>query len=663
MGLVTRRKISSWLDHHDNGRDLERSMIAGCHLCTMIWHHFTDESLSGESERLAGGLGPERKRVNRVARLLAAKQIRIGFRTHGFRPAGNFELAAVTDSGSRRMFAQPIDFFPEPRPECRGPGIEQSEWYDLTRQVATVETSANSHIPLLRRWLDECEANHETCQARLEFKLPHRLIDLQGTEANDRIRLVLTADLGIKRVPYVALSYCWGSSSCFKLTSETAPALTAGISVSGLPLTIQHAISVSRNLGFRYIWVDSLCIVQDSKEDWAQESANMCDVYQGSHICVASLESTSSDQGMFAIRDPLMYAPLLLGSMENGTRLFAVPSLLAWHLRTQPLHKRAWVTQERILAPRTIGFGQYLRWECREAQWTETGWDHQPKDSDAKWKAASRSKCGRFFDDVLRTDNISSSTKSPLEIHLQWKFVLDEYTKCSLTHGTDRLAALLGIASAFQRRTGWEFTAGLWIPFFLSGLLWLPMGGPSALHGVGPSWSWTSTLEEVFTFVDSASSSKLQEHAEVIVPEESKTGCVSLGATMNKPLPIYVTCIALEVDSASGFPVQVPFKGSGQRHSIRWDRGNRIPARYFLLMAEGHWSNEHDTAYFLVIADSDSLNGAFERVGFWKQDLEKAQGPAGKVSRRPKRPLFPLASREWLDDIIATGERRTFTLV
>ena len=236
------------------------------------------------------------------------------------------------------------------------------------------------------------------------------------------------------------------------------------------------------------------------------------------------------------------------------------------------------------------------------------------------------------------------------------------YSECSLTHGSDRLAALLGIASAIQRKTGWDFTAGLWLPYFLRDMLWCTLH-TSTYSGVGPSWSWISTMEKVF--VCSGDHSQLRELAEVFVPEESIVGCVSLTATADKPLtlPIYVTSIALEVDNALGVPGSFKnFIGDGKK--VRYDRKERLLAEYFLLMSEGSWHDDYDSLYFLVIASSGVVEGAFERIGYWEQGMEK-QGGSRKGSTESEIELYygPLASRGWLDNILATGERRTFTLV
>jgi len=102
----------------------------------------------------------------------------------------------------------------------------------------------------------------------------------------------------------------------------------------------------------------------------------MCDVYQGAHVCIAALGSTSSDQGMFATHGPLTYTPLLISSPGEDIRLIAIPSFIGWHGlgKSWPLHTDEHGScRERVLAPRTIGFCQYLRWECRERRLTEMG--------------------------------------------------------------------------------------------------------------------------------------------------------------------------------------------------------------------------------------------------------------------------------------------------
>ncbi|KAM5357229.1 hypothetical protein ACJZ2D_016479 [Fusarium nematophilum] len=161
-----------------------------------------------------------------------------------------------------------------------------------------------------------------------------------------------------------------------RLTGWKEKELKRGVSISRLPRTIQDAVWVTRQLDMRYMWVDSMCIIQDSPADWAKEAASMGDVYRNCHLAIAALGAWSSTEGLFTERDPLAVMPCRLYTDANGHDINIDGGSSVAHMvcfDRAPLHTRAWVVQERILAPRTLNFGAVLVWECREVRRSDLG--------------------------------------------------------------------------------------------------------------------------------------------------------------------------------------------------------------------------------------------------------------------------------------------------
>ena len=137
-----------------------------------------------------------------------------------------------------------------------------------------------------RTWLRTCVSKHSQCSPRsLEVRrrqLPRRLIEV--SQANTvRLRTIENNIENMHTIEYLALSHCWGSGPRFKLTSSSAAMLYEGVQISALCKTFQDAILVTKSFwdefGVRYLWIDSLCIVQDSVVDWRRESAIMGEIY------------------------------------------------------------------------------------------------------------------------------------------------------------------------------------------------------------------------------------------------------------------------------------------------------------------------------------------------------------------------------------------------
>lgn len=373
-----------------------------------------------------------------------------------------------------------------------------------------ISTASPASIDLARHWLDQCHSNHSACrtsQNSNERQLPSRLIDvgLQGSSPRPRLCVMAEGDaFNIDTqtfwVPYLTLSHCWGKALIFKLTLENINELRCSLPMESLSRTFQDAILVTRLLGYRYLWIDSLCIIQDSAADWQQEAGRMSTVYGNSACTLAALGSSSAD-GCFKRRNPLFRRPCrLLHTCEADVYAYGFEPLSSlpvggeddradFTLDTMPLLKRAWVLQERMISSRILYFGSPgLYWECCETKASEF-WPN------------GRAHVNRFqenmavkeaFSSTLRSDILTNSESRESFIRI-WNWIVETYTSAGLTYQTDRAIALAGIASKVKWNTQMTYLAGLWQELLPEGLLWscgrlsttLPL-----MDRKSPTWAW-----------------------------------------------------------------------------------------------------------------------------------------------------------------------------
>lgn len=155
-----------------------------------------------------------------------------------------------------------------------------------------------------QRWIEDCSTNHVACNAPATTSIyPTRLIDV-GEHGVDNLRLIETAAT-FASGGYVTLSHCWGSETFLTLQTNNIDAMKSGIQISLLNQTFQDAIEVTRRMVFRYLWIDSLCIIQNEPDlaDWERESVRMGDYYSNAFCNIAATASTSDAKGLRRARD------------------------------------------------------------------------------------------------------------------------------------------------------------------------------------------------------------------------------------------------------------------------------------------------------------------------------------------------------------------------
>jgi hypothetical protein len=378
-------------------------------------------------------------------------------------------------------------------------------------------------LDVAAEWLRICCNSHDACRQTLRLavdRLPTRVIDVGGKSCHPK--LVTTRG---RQGTWVALSYCWGGNSSFVLNETTAKDLVRGVPLKNFPPTLRDAIIITRVLGVKFLWIDALCIKQDSQEDWAAEAATMREVYAGALLTIAAACSPSTNAGIFSKREIHESYVCLDWISGNNTpervyKVYLRPGSELWDntLKSSPLMSRGWTLQEGLLAPRTLSYGpQQMIWECCTHQVDESGRVTVPTE-DYRGKGFIQSLIeggkgtshkSRHYQKIFSWMN----TPRPREIKLKslpdpyerWYDIVQQFTRRSLTRDTDTLPALAGLAKEFQPATNDTYCAGLWKKDIICGLLWdrLPVwskdGNTRWDHTkpseyLAPSWSWAGVL-------------------------------------------------------------------------------------------------------------------------------------------------------------------------
>ena len=220
----------------------------------------------------------------------------------------------------------------------------------------------------MRHWINDCIDNHAGCNENQPTHRPTRLLDLVRFRSSGDIVLIEPEEDSDEHIPYTTLSHCWGSlpSRPWITTPSNIASRKERIRFDELSLTFQDAVITTRKLRIPYLWIDSLCIIQDSPCDWEKEAGRMAVVYAGSVCTLSALGSKDSNGGFFRVKkkesDFVFRYDLDLGAQR--IRVFPCEPN-TWQLHG-PLMDRAWTLQERELSRRILYFSRdQLLWECK----------------------------------------------------------------------------------------------------------------------------------------------------------------------------------------------------------------------------------------------------------------------------------------------------------
>lgn len=390
----------------------------------------------------------------------------------------------------------------------RPPSISAFDSIGFGSPVAASSRSIQC-LSFARAALDQCLRKHGDCGQSPgvdDPELPTRVLDL-GLDDDDDSVIKLLEPMPGTRARYAALSHCWGAGAK-RLEAKQASLehLKSSVPWTDLSPTFQDATTVARCLGIRYLWVDSLCIVQDSAADWEVESSRMASVYRSATVTVAAVSSASSDKPFLAPRSGVLQERLLLLGLSRADRQLSAEELglvaphvnsapsyalgirpLAVHTTAGPLSSRAWTFQEEKLSTRILRFSATeLSYECRRGVACECdmyGADYNntpevPGLPPLHGLAATEERgagAGAGEEDGSEA-RLSQQLSPHLDPFLAWQNRVAEYSRRKLTFASDKLPALAGLATVCHAITKSAYVGGLWRDHFILDLLWRPAG-------------------------------------------------------------------------------------------------------------------------------------------------------------------------------------------
>ena len=380
---------------------------------------------------------------------------------------------------------------------------------------------SDKSVMRIREWIERCTTSHPRCQLDISGayvlhppKLPTRVIDVTSHEKD--VSLFVSSG---GNANYIALSHCWGGASLIRTTKSVFREHQQFIKYDSLSKTIQDAVYVVRELGIQYLWVDSLCIIQDDEEDWSREAKKMALVYEGAYLTIAATAAKDGTQGLFTPRTPqnLVEIPCNPTDPTSGSMYIGRKDRKAEvEVFTGPLNSRAWVLQERLFSRRTIHFASdQLYWECDKDLWAEDNKSiTDPRGEEFQFIPTRSLLCynlscylGKTQKPLPEAATKKNAWGKPEDFHSLWAHSVKFFSRCGLTKPSDKLPALQSLAERLAELTGHPYHEGHWFDgsqFCLTGLLWRVTKGMSLKKvkpARAPSWSWVS-LEGPLRYLD-----------------------------------------------------------------------------------------------------------------------------------------------------------------
>ena len=505
--------------------------------------------------------------------------------------------------------------------------FRSDEWETLSPALhfpnhMSPDVSSSTALTLMQ----QCLNKHSECiraQPANTF-LPTRVIAVGGE--GEQKSPYLYESRG-EKATYACLSHCWGSSEHLKTTSSTLYIRKKCIPLEDLSQTFRDAIRVTRAFRIPYLWIDSLCIIQDDEADWELESSRMAETYRNAIVTIAATSSPDGTGGLFCVNPEFQKrakirvdgnSVFIRKSIDHATELhrrslrLQDPSNLK-QLAAMPLTTRAWAVQERILSTRMVHFThQGIFWECITHQRHETS-------SRPSFNGPKREFLNCYFNEWRAEDNYKT----------RWRMIVAIYTRANLTRESDKLPALSGISGLFQHVLQDSYLAGLWRKSLVFDMAWSHadpgrrvLTRPSVYRA--PSWSWASVDGPVHW-----NKYQMEDPALVISAGVTPKGSNLLGAVTEGFAILYSELVPVELDylpnTRSAF--QYVCKRHGFVEPARVDHPiyerfsqfstNSTDAVYVLRLFTviGWPGSPGHTFIALVLRKSDQMTDIYERVG------------------------------------------------
>lgn len=599
--------FGKWHEHHQSRTILDRAVNAGCAICIVI-----QEAVEKDDQ----GFG-----ANRTLQYMIELSENLEF---------TLQVSFMTDHGS--PYDEP-DFpylyeMVMVRSKGKLHGSESAATTEahngsdmepnLSKHELGLSTASQEVLDQCRTWLRACRTQHGQCghlRTDSHFR-PSRLIYVSKDDTGSIRARLDCADANDKSPAYLTLSHCWGLRKFFTLNTSNLRQLQEDLELSVLPRAFQDALFLTLEFGFSYIWIDSLCIVQDSKEDWLAESVQMGNVYKNSSCNIAATGFSDGSRGFFAERDtnrlvcPSIYAEWAgewghKKGPRRGHYHIVNPHLWEHEVGKAPLNRRGWVLQERLLSPCILHFGtRQVFWECFESYSCEifphgfpfdvfrpysfkslkfydtaikeVDRDTMSVDEEAGWqKARPKHK--------VRNAQRPKSAKDSQELYKAWHAIVEAYSICDLTKPEDKFLAISGAAKNVQQISRDNYLAGLWERSVVRDLLWHAHSERQVkvlpLNYRAPTWSWASLNAPVRYTWSSKSYDDERDtlHAQFISARlshqtEDKTGLMSGGNLRISGRLAEVKCISRHSWSIDGLDLNMTVHLDLQTDS-KWSAG------------------------------------------------------------------------------------------
>ncbi|KAK9423645.1 putative Heterokaryon incompatibility domain-containing protein [Seiridium unicorne] len=380
------------------------------------------------------------------------------------------------------------------RPEKSDRFHNRPDWQSHTMDMSTRFSSVD-------KWLECCVLNqngsHKRCSDVKTPGYPRRLLDIGVFQTSNSVRLIDTRTWSSPLPEYTALSHCWGPPTGHRPLQTTSANLEAHktkIPMEHLPKTFQDAVKITQRLGKKFLWVDSLAIIQDDKQDWQSESAQMAAIYENAYLTIAATTSEDCRGGCDlepwdlriiegkAKTGPGKYRRLL---SDTWYRVKLKHANKSWKgaMTRLPLHTRGWTLQEAVLSRRILHMAsRHMLWQCRAL------FDHE----DANVRISSYPG---LTTDLSRVGFVWDRYRHNYD-HTWWTLV-NKYSARSLTKSTDRLPAIAGMIRFHSAKIDDTPLLGLWKKTIALDLGWRCQQEQTPKASGVPTWTWLSSEGEI----------------------------------------------------------------------------------------------------------------------------------------------------------------------
>ncbi|RDW68557.1 hypothetical protein BP5796_09214 [Coleophoma crateriformis] len=506
---------------YHNLHSLKASVLHGCALCSYIQQEFgllydEDENpgfscrvqfdywADSEDEEEDGGDGANRPHP--FHRLVNGFQVLV------------YEMSPSGDGSSGSSLVSFLAACPS----------EDAATRYVTNRPGPLDPRSIENETKIKAWLQEGIGDEaQWARAKPNLSLPTRVIDVE--------QLCVHVSSPEETGEYACLSYCWGGPQEFLTTRANLESNKKALPFQSLPPTLQDAIHVTRTLGLRYLWIDALCIIQDSAADKAVEINKMGSIYQNASVTIAAARAAKVSDGFLHPRpaDEGFTLPFYVNPETTG-HITLLPMEEAFE-PADPLGARAWVLQETLLSRRQLVYSE------RDLIWRTQGNQYQTVVTSPRTYASVMEDIPMNLFSPTHRSEFPSAREFTASCITSWSAIVTDFTHRGITVADDRLPAISGVAAVLQRSWKDRYVVGMWESTLAMHLAWRSTDGSLARPPQyrAPSWSWAA-VDAPVKFMEVESS-----HVQILSCEvEPQSPLAPLGSAKNGQLLVRAKLIA-----------------------------------------------------------------------------------------------------------------------